>query len=82
MSHLPRSAQLSENGKLKAKGAMVASKLAAVGAVHLVRAAHLAARRREHAAARVLELIARVEEGLLADHAGPAHLFDRGRRRR
>src|SRR5439155_422486 len=48
----------------------------AVGAVHLVGAAHLAARRLQHTAARVLEVLAGAEERLLPDDAGAADLFD------
>ena len=43
--------------------------LAAVGAVHLVGAVHRAARRLEHAAARVLEVLAGPQHGLLPDDA-------------
>jgi hypothetical protein len=44
--------------------------------MHLVGAAHLAARRLQNTAARVFEMVAGSQERLLTDDARTAHLFD------
>ena len=75
----PPDCQFSECGSASKNGAMTASKSRAVGAVHLVGAAHLAARRLQDAAARVLEVLAGTQVRLLPDDAGAAHLFDLAR---
>ena len=50
--------------------------LGAVLCGHLVAALHRADRRRQVAAAGVFELLARVQQRLVADHGQPTHVFD------
>src|SRR5260221_7331955 len=52
---------------------------APVRPVHLIRAAHFAARRLQYAPARVLEVLARTKVRLMPDHPWTSDLFDLSR---
>src|SRR3954447_2182598 len=61
--------------RVEREGGNAHEEILAVSGFHFVIADHEAGRRRQRAAARVFETLARREHGLLADHAGTAHFL-------
>src|SRR5580704_1419323 len=72
----PRLSSVERMRKRQKKGRDRRVEDAAIGSVHLIRPAHLAAMRGQLASARVLEVLARTQGRLTAHDARTAHFFD------